>query len=69
MSRHSGDVGRYRDGAPAADAPVCLKAKWRAGPRTPAWDDLWNRLLVGLLADAGEPRALDGRDPVRSAES
>jgi len=69
MSRHSSDLNRYRDATPAAGAPVRLEAKWHAGPRTRAWDELWQRLLVGLVADTRETRALDSRDPARSAES
>lgn len=69
MSRRSGDLDRYRGARPAVGPPICLAAKWHSGPRTQAWDELWQRLIVGLLADAREARVLDGRDPARSAES
>ena len=44
-----------RGQAPGTSRPPPLKVVWRTGPRTPAWDELWQRLIEGLAAraDAG----------------
>ncbi|MDP3208243.1 MAG: hypothetical protein Q8M65_03760, partial [Rhodoglobus sp.] len=41
---------------PGTSPPPALKVVWRTGPRTRAWDELWQRLIEGLAArsDAGD---------------
>ncbi len=44
-----GPHARPSAGEPAAkDDAVALEARWRTGPRTRAWSELWRRLLDGL---------------------
>ena len=50
-------------GDPAApDDAVALEVRWRTGPRTGAWSELWRRLLDGLLI------ARDGERPAEDDE-
>lgn len=34
---------------------MTLQAEWQAGPRTPAWDALWGRILAEALTDPPLP--------------
>ena len=36
------------------DESMAIWTEWRSGPRTPAWDALWRRLLSDLRATAEE---------------
>ena len=55
-------------GDPAAEHDaIALEARWRTGPRTRAWNDLWHRLLDGLVAAATSRRSA-ARDEEMPAE-
>ncbi len=44
--------------------PPKLNAQWRCAPRTPAWEELWRRILSDVLGDqvaVGSDPAIDGR--------
>ena len=43
-----------------------VQAHWPPGPRTPAWDGLWDRLLSEIAAVLAEDRA--GADGDRGVE-
>ncbi len=48
---HLGPSARRRaEPAPPDRDAVTLEVRWRTGPRTRAWDELWARLLDGLSA-------------------
>ncbi len=38
--------------------PILIQAEWQHGPRTPAWDALWRRILEEVLAP--EEKAEEG---------
>ena len=48
----------------ADDVALQREVRWRTGPRTRAWDELWCRLLEGLLMTASEDGSTvaDGAD-------
>ena len=47
---HLGPSARRPADVPPQDSDeVTLEAEWRSGPRTRAWDELWSRLLDGLV--------------------
>ena len=61
------EPGRGPSARRPADAPpqdrdeVTLKAQWRSGQRTRAWDELWARLLDGLVDR--DPDSDDSKPP------
>jgi|TARA_Y100000310_G_scaffold112409_1_gene110892 hypothetical protein len=36
-----------------------MTAEWRSGPRTPAWDELWRRILADVLSEIHRPERTD----------
>ena len=49
---------------PARDDAAATDIRWRVGPRTQAWDDLWRWLLDGLLIvpESGRPASSDDHE-------
>lgn len=68
MPRHDREPRGHRPRHGRSAAPTQLEFVWRTGPRTRAWNDLWQRLLAepappmdddsvepGTAAPAGDP--------------
>ena len=65
-TRHEPGLGpsarEPKDQVRAGRDTVTLKAQWRTGPRTRAWDEMWRWLLDGLDNTAAADRGPDDDD-------
>ena len=48
--------------------PIVIQAKWLRGPRTPAWDTLWDRILGENRVTTEAPLALPSLNGERDPE-
>ena len=42
---------------------LAIKPRWAIGPRTPAWEELWRRILSDLLYTQGDVADSTVREP------
>jgi hypothetical protein len=68
LARPVSDGGVFMRHPSSRRAGVTVEARWQAGPRTAAWDELWRRLLSRLNEPEPTPTDADRVAPADERE-